>query len=365
MKKIILFLLISPSILIGQSKQAVDTVNTDQLVLKGDLKYKIDTNEPFTGVWAGKWTNGKKYFEYHFVNGLQDGLTTVWYRSGKKSKEENYKNGKLDGIEISYNFDGNKNGETHYVNGRKSIYKSFSNGSITGIREYSPISSPETETRYISYNKNGLKNREIIYTRDGKTASETIWYEDESKKEEKIYVGDKLNHKIWDHNGNELIPEALIPKDTIDSKEIEWIDYHTAHKKDNNKPFTGVVTFEGELNYRNKRRGWYIPNSNYFSAVTFVFGEIDGPYTIWNNKNNQKIKEIASLNGVAANITFEGSYTSWHENEQMATKGSLKDGKKDGEYTTWFENGQMSSKGIFINGERRCNAQIWRCGLRT
>jgi antitoxin component YwqK of YwqJK toxin-antitoxin module len=31
-----------------------------------------------------RYPNGKKYFQYHYVNGERHGLFTTWYRNGVK-----------------------------------------------------------------------------------------------------------------------------------------------------------------------------------------------------------------------------------------------------------------------------------------
>ena len=331
MNKLFLIILITPLFTISQSKQVIDTVTTDQLEFKNDLRYKIETSEPFTGVWRGIDRNIR--FEYHYVNGLQDGLSTVWYSNGQKEYEEYYKKGKRDGLKINWNSKGKKSSEIYYNNDetpRKKTSRYFHNDSIVGgIEEYILKGNTWklTRSRRTSYYKNGGIRSEVIYNSEDKTESETIWYADGSKKEEKNNVNNKRSHKIWDHSGNELLPEALIPKDTIDMKEIEWIDYDTAYKKGNNKPFTGVVTFEGELNY-SKRISWRIQENNRYSAVTFVFGKFNGPYTLWDEKNGKKIKEISLINKQNAKITFDGPYTHWYENGQIKSKGSFRDGKK-------------------------------------
>lgn len=89
MNKLFLIILITPLFTISQSKQAIDTVTTDQLEYKDGLRYKIETSEPFTGVWRGRDRNTR--FEYHYVNGLEDGLLTVWDGNGQKEYEEYYK----------------------------------------------------------------------------------------------------------------------------------------------------------------------------------------------------------------------------------------------------------------------------------
>ena len=334
MKKLLLLFLLAPTLLISQSKQAIDTVTTDQLVIKDDLHYKIDTNELFTGVRIGKYHNGKKRYEKPF------------------------KKGKLHGIEINYNSDEKKTKEIHYVNGRTRFTKDFVNDTISKITEYAPHPYPWGEIKNTTFYSNGHKRKERIKNKEDRFWGETSWYIDGSKREEVEHFSDKsYYHKIWDHLGNELLPEAMVPIDTADSKQIEW-KKDMAYKKGNNKPFTGVMTFDGKFDYSNGRWLRRIQQSTHFSAATLVFGRFKGPYTWWNEKNGRKIKEISLLNEFGK-TTSEGPYTHWYENGQMATKGSVRNGKEFGKKTRWHKNGQIKGEANYWNGELEGKFMLW------
>lgn len=227
MKNILLLLLLIPTCLIGQSEQFIDTVTTGQLVKKGDLTYKIDTNKPFTGVRVETLPNGKKYSEEHFVNGSI------------------------------------------------SLAKYFNNNKIITITEY----SPDSIVKQAYYFKSGVKRFERIYNKEGRVTSETTWNSDGSNKGEKIYPS--LHPKPYIRISlpdEELISEAMVAKDTLNR------DDYFAYEKANNEPFTGVVTFSGKLNFNNNKRGIFIPDASYVSAATFVSGKINGQYTTWFKK---------------------------------------------------------------------------------
>jgi len=146
-----------------------------------------------------------------------------------------------------------------------------------------------------------------------------------------------------------LIGQSKQTIDTLDVEEIEWID-NTAQKKGENKPFTGMVTLPGVLNYpRNSKRGWYKPSNEHFSTVTFVSGIFNGAYTKLSKKNGKKVSEF-TITGHWTKIIPHGPYTLWYENDQMADNGIYKNGKRSGNRTTWYKNGQKKGELNYVNG---------------
>ncbi len=156
----------------------------------------------------------------------------------------------------------------------------------------------------------------------------------------------------------------MVTKDTVDINEVEWIDYYTLHQKETNKPFTGVVKFDGELNYRNKRKGRFLLNNYYYSAVTFVSGKVDGLYTVWGKESGQKKSEITLSvvplsSGYGRRITGNGPYTHWYTNGQMAAKGYLINGKKSSVRKVWYKNGQLKTEANYRFGTPEGRFMIW------
>jgi antitoxin component YwqK of YwqJK toxin-antitoxin module len=301
MKKILLFLILIPSTLIGQSNQVIDTVTTSQLLLKGDLAYKIDTNKPFTGVRVETLPNGEKYSEEHFVNGSI------------------------------------------------SLAKTFNNDTIFSIAEY----SPESLNKLTYYFKSGIKRFERIYDKASRVTSETTWNSDGSKKDEKIYPSAHPMPGIMISLPDEReFADDLVAKDTL--KEDEYL----AYAKGNNEPFTGVVTFSGQLNFNRSKRGIFIPHDSYVSAATFVSGMINGKYTTWYVKNGNKKSEL-TVTGERARIKENGPFTQWYPNGQIAATGILKNGQKSGNKTTWYENGQIKSEAYYNNGKPFDKSMTW------
>ncbi|GAA4269323.1 toxin-antitoxin system YwqK family antitoxin [Hyunsoonleella aestuarii] len=301
MKKILLLLLFVPTFLIGQSKQVNDTVSSNQLIKKGDLTYKISANKPFTGVQVETLPNG----------------------------------------EVS--------SETHFENGSISLAKTFNNDVIYSIAEY----SPESINKFTFYFKSGIKRFERIYDKASRVTSETTWYSDGSKKVEKIYPSaHPMPGTAISLPDEELLLEAMVSKDTLNQ------DDYFAYEKANNEPFTGVVTFSGELNFNRSKREIFIPHDSYVSAVTFVSGKINGQYTTWFKKNGKKKSEL-TVTGERARIKGNGPYTHWYPNGQIAITGISKNGKRSGNRTTWHKNGQIKSESYFEFGEPVGTVMAW------
>lgn len=137
--------------------------------------------------------------------------------------------------------------------------------------------------------------------------------------------------------------------DTISFDKVEWIDHYTAHKKGFEEPFTGVLAFAGELDYR-KGISWRLIDNSYFSAANFVNGKFNGTYTIWYEKGGQKKSEISLLNNQRAEILLDGPSTEWYENGQIKSKGENYYGDIHGINLSWYEDGQMQSKRTFERG---------------
>jgi len=158
--------------------------------------------------------------------------------------------------------------------------------------------------------------------------------------------------------------DAMVTKDTVGINEVEWIDDYTLHQKEKNKPFTGVVKFDGELNYRDIKEGRFNLNNYQFSAVTFISGKVNGPYTVWGKESGQKKSEITlsivqPSSGYGLKITEQGPYTHWYITGQMATKGYLMNGKKHSIERVWHKNGQLKTEANYNLGTPEGRSIIW------
>jgi len=265
MKIELLILLLFPFLLIGQSNQAIDSLSTDDLQYKNGLLYKINTDEPFTGIHTDKWSNGQKKYIHHFADGKEYGMAVAWNEKGQITEK----------VDI--------------LNARRKSWRYEDN-------------------QKIEYNDTLLWRGNIG---QWKTKSQTN----------------------YDINGKKLKP--------MDYTQIQLKD-NLAYNKGNDKPFTGVMTFHGELVLNDTH--YYIKDRQFRGEASLILGKFDGPYYSWYEENNQKRFE-ANIK----NRKLEGLYTSWYQNGNKKVELNYSYGRKDGLETVWSENGQMISKGNYNN----------------
>ena len=162
--------------------------------------------------------------------------------------------------------------------------------------------------------------------------------------------------------------DATVSKDTVGIDEVEWIDYYTLHQKETNKPFTGVVKFDGQLNTgnssRSKRKGRFLQDTSFVSTVNFVSGKAKGIYTVWGKENGQKKSEITLAvvqrsSGYGLKLVGNGPYTHWYKNGQMAIKGRFINGKKSSRNRVWYKNGQLKTEAYYNFGTPSGRFIIW------
>lgn len=305
MKKLLLLILFTPFLLIGQSIQTVDTLENKQTEKKGELLYKIGSDEPFTGIVIHTLNDGINGEVWNYTNGKQGSRYTYWEFIDDKK------------IEITYTLKGN-------------IWKEISQ---------------------TNYNNAGQK----LFHADYENHIRTFWYEDGNIKEEKGTGNNEAYSKIWDHNGDEILLGLTKPRDTADINEIEWLNY-LPHRKGNSKPFTGVITLNGTFNYQNSR----IHKNEFYSAVNFVFGRPKGVHTTWYQKGGQKLSEKSLLEDqMVGGVKLDGPFSEWYENGQLKNKGAYFLGDLQGIKTTWYENGLMKSEGAYSRGERYGYHRTW------
>ena len=250
MKQIFLFLLLIPSVLLGQSNQAFDTIDKKNTERKGIVIYKLGSNEPFTGVVIGYYDNGNKAEITTLKEGRRNGAWSQWWNNGKKKEEMNYKDGKVEGLWTIWWKNGQKRQESTW-SGRKEGSREewdFQGNKISGQNvevvdlndsEYSksdsvkplPISGQTIDTIHSkdTERKNGLllyrRGSDIPFTgvwaryhdngqldyywyfKDGRPGSQdgirTQWYENGQKKLERIFKEGKLQGIMtyWYDNG--------------------------------------------------------------------------------------------------------------------------------------------------------------------
>ena len=75
-------------------------------------------------------------------------------------------------------------------------------------------------------------------------------------------------------------------------------------------------------------------------------GKLDGRKTIW--YDNGQIKSVEFYK----DRKEDGKWIKWYENGQIKSEEFYKDGKEDGKWTNWFENGQVWSEEYYKDGKK-------------
>ena len=252
---IIVFSILSIYYLVNILFSSKEIVSIDKIVNRNGLAYKINSNEPFSGISEEYYTgrNHQLGRKVNYKNGKQDGTTTTWYENGQQKAEVNYQNDKQDGIATAW-----------WENGQKKTEVNYKNGKQDGI----------TTTWY--ENGNGQKEAEGNYKNGKLDGITTGWYENGQKEAEVNYKNGKL-----------------------DGITTGW--YENGQKKT-------------EVNYKNGKRdgittGWYVNGQKKIEG-NYKNGEVDGIGSTW-YEDGQKKTEVNYKNGKR-----DGIVTTWNENGQ-------------------------------------------------
>lgn len=149
-----------------------------ETIMKNNILFSIENNQPITGTVYKKYQNGSLKIECYYKNGLKNGVFRTWYENGNKHIEVSYINNVINGYSRKWYENGNIEMETYNKNG-------LPNGNNKAWFE-----NGQLKIEYIM--ENG-KPRGLIKT----------WYESGYKKSEKMVIDDKeLYKKCWDESGN-------------------------------------------------------------------------------------------------------------------------------------------------------------------
>lgn len=85
--------------------------------------YDKETKKRFSGIAVAYYSQApkRKKSETPCINGLIDGIETIWYKSGKQKARKKYLKGKLHGESVFW-----------YTNGQKQAVKTYKQGKISG-----------------------------------------------------------------------------------------------------------------------------------------------------------------------------------------------------------------------------------------
>lgn len=298
MKKLTLILLIFPYLLMSQSNQAIDTLSTAELQRRNGLLYKIDTDEPFTGIHADKWPNGQKKSAHHIADGKEYGTSLTWNENSQITEQVDILNARrkswryVDNQKIEYN-------DTLIWSGMYGQWKTISQTNYdTNGDKIKPVNHSQTE----------VKNN-LAYI----------------KGDEKPFTG------VMKFHGKLML-----------------YDTHYYFK---NRLFRGEVSFiSGDFD--GPYYSWYEENNQKRIEANIKNRKLDGPYTSWWYNGNKEAE---------LNYSFgrkDGIETTWFENGQMMSKGRYNDGEPDGLQTSWNENGVKLYEITYLNN-KEIKAIIW------
>jgi len=113
------------------------TIPSEQLTFKNTIAYT--NGKPYTGRVI-EYKDDKKFLEYGYKNGIQEGLETGWNtKTGTKQHESHWILGKKEGLYITYRPNGKKSSSVNYINDVKEGLKTVwhENGQIDYQQNYS------------------------------------------------------------------------------------------------------------------------------------------------------------------------------------------------------------------------------------
>lgn len=302
MKKLTLILLIFPYFLMSQSKQVIDSLSTDELQRRNGLLYKIDTDEPFTGIHANKWSNGQMKSVHHIADGKEYGISLAWNENGQITEQVDILNARRkswryeDNQKIEYN-------DTLLWNGTYGQWKTISQTNYdTNGEKIKPVNHSQIE---VKNNLAYIKGDKKPFTGVMKFQGELMLYDTHYYFKDRLFRGE-ASFISGDFNG----------------------PYYSWYEENNQKRL--------EANIKNRK--------------------LEGLYTSWYQNGNKKVELNYSYG------RKDGLKTAWSENGQIISKGNYNNRNNnealDGLHTTWNENGVKLSEITYLNN-KEIKAIIW------
>ena len=304
--------------ILSQTNTVLDTLSDNKLYTHNEKYYVKSTKIPFTGVRMERYTNGKKRFEYHYVNGERHGLFTTWYKNGVKEREWTQVNtGEvITGIESRWNRIGVKTVETNHDTGLRTLWREWYG--ITHVDQELLKNSKIKYTCQRTFYSNKSPRTEYYQNKFGMIDSiSTYWYPDGTKGEEIIYEDtQEKSWTVWDHKGRKFRPYLDVPFDTILRNDYV-LDFDPQrdglyYLKDSDKPYTGLFFTEGLLlNSENDPTEWNFDltgfkGQNYKTEVLMILGQPHGPHKQFDSDG-----DIISESYIEQS-RFNNTYSSWN-----------------------------------------------------
>jgi len=96
-----------------------EVIDYKQTVVRGGLKYEVNSEGPYTGKIIKYYPNGQKQREEECLNGTSHGKQTRWDESGQKKEEAEWRDGKQHGKTIWWYGTGQKWREYEWRDGKE------------------------------------------------------------------------------------------------------------------------------------------------------------------------------------------------------------------------------------------------------
>ena len=174
MKKVIYLLL--PLILISCSQKETNDV---QIVIRNDLAYEVNSDQPFTGMHVTYHNNGQIKSKLTYKDGLQD-LKEYYYESGQLASNFIFKNGDLYEYEYYYS-DGMIEEKKSAVDNESYIVESFYQDGQIEFRNRFKYKNDEKVSQHWYY-PNGQLEYFVIYSDEGRKIIEAEYTESGEKR---------------------------------------------------------------------------------------------------------------------------------------------------------------------------------------
>ena len=324
------------------------------------------------GVWEGLSTvwhsNGNKKKTGYNKNGKEQGKWTYWNNKGFKIKTVNFKNGEIDGDVVEFSSSGKEDGRQTYINGRL---------------------QDELSYEYEYYDSGPIKTKRS-YRNNVEVGTWTVWFENGNTKEEGSWKdGEYSLNNRWNSNGDflvkngkggwvsrnedgtkkrkqmyddgQLILDLLFSQEYYDDGQIksekshedgnpngDWITWHPNGQKQEEGVWKNDEYFiinrwsiKGKFLVKNGDGGWIAKTNKGRNEWKKIYkdGRLVGKWDYkYSEYENGKLKSIVSYkNGIR-----DGVWVVWHENGRKKEEGIIRDGVESGEWTFWDEKGNVT-----------------------
>ena len=258
--------------------------------------------------------------EGYFIDGKKDGIWTWWDENGQITSEKYYKDGKETVVKTKY-----------HENGQILALVYYKNNITVG------------KTKYSYYPNGQMKYEENLY-RDMLNGKRTMWYENGQKRFEGNFKNDKRDGKnTWWYENGQIESEGNYINDWENGKWTQWYKNGQIKQEGNYKTPPFDFGRDGKWTY------WYengqIMSEKYYnddkedgiSIVSTSWYENGNIFKVtnYNSKGNpvSQTQYYASVSGQKQwelnykNKILDGKLTRWHENGQIKSVATYKDGK--------------------------------------